>query len=281
MKYLKKIIIVLLTIININLLTGLIISCNFQEVLINGVLKETIKTQISKTSYKEPNIIINENAKTTKDLVKTDNDTINKILESDEVQSLIEDYLNTTINSLEDPSKIDEIDFEKDIIDYLKNNKEQIEKSSGIEITDEMNDKTRKTLQENDTNIYIKQKIRNTSNSMTTTEKTILKGYKTFISIKFRFLLTVLFLLNTIIIFILKRPIHKVINTLGIIFATSGIETIITSLVIDFIIKKNTIFTKFNSSPLLKWGIICTVFGVIVIMVYNIVINKLKNKEME
>ena len=53
------------------------------------------------------------------------------------------------------------------------------------------------------------------------------------------------------------------------------------SLVIDFIIKKNTIFTKFNSSPLLKWGIICTVFGLIVIMVYNIVINKLKNKEME
>ena len=144
-----------------------------------------------------------------------------------------------------------------------------------------MIDKTSKTLQENDTNIYIKQKIRNISNSMTTTEKTILKGYKTFISIKFRFLLTALFLLNIIIIFILKRPTHKVINTLGIIFATSGIETIITSLVIDFIIKKNTIFTKFNSSPLLKWGIICTVFGLIVIMVYNIVINKLKNKEME
>lgn len=281
MKYLKKIVIVLLTIININLLTGLIISCNFQKVLINGVLKETIKTEISKTAYKEPNIIINENAKTTKDLVKTDNDTINKILESDEVQSLIEDYLNKTINSLEEPSQVNEIDFEKDIIDYLKNNKEKIEKSSGIEITDEMIDKTSKTLQENDTNIYIKQKIRNTSNSMTTTEKTILKGYKTFISIKFRFLLTALFLLNIIIIFILKRPTHKVINTLGIIFATSGIETIITSLVIDFIIKKNTIFTKFNSFPLLKWGIICTVFGLIVIMVYNIVINKLKNKEME
>ena len=115
MKYLKKIVIVLLTIININLLTGLIISCNFQKVLINGVLKETIKTEISKTAYKEPNIIINENAKTTKDLVKTDNDTINKILESEEVQSLIEDYLNKTINSLEEPSKVNKIDFEKDI----------------------------------------------------------------------------------------------------------------------------------------------------------------------
>ena len=149
MKCLKKIVIVFLTIININLLTGLIISCNIQKVLINGVLKETIKTEISKTAYKEPNIIINENAKTTKDLVKTDNDTINKILESDEVQSLIEDYLNKTINSLEEPSKVNEIDFEKDIIDYLKNNKEKIEKSSGIEITDEMIDKTSKTLQEN------------------------------------------------------------------------------------------------------------------------------------
>ena len=42
MKYLKKIVIVLLTIININLLTGLIISCNFQKVLINGVLKEIL-----------------------------------------------------------------------------------------------------------------------------------------------------------------------------------------------------------------------------------------------
>ena len=126
MKCLKKIVIVFLTIININLLTGLIISCNIQKVLINGVLKETIKTEISKTAYKEPNIIINENAKTTKDLVKTDNDTINKILESDEVQSLIEDYLNKTINSLEEPSKVNEIDFEKDIIDYLKNNKEKI-----------------------------------------------------------------------------------------------------------------------------------------------------------
>lgn len=281
MKYLKKIIIVLLTIININLLTGLIISCNFQKVLINGVIKETIKQEVSTNSYKEPNIIINENATNTKDLVKTDNEDINKILESDEVQSLIEDYLNKTIDSLDNPEKINEIDFEQDIIKYVNDNKSKIEKATGVEITDEMLKQAENTLKENDTNIYIKQKLRNTSNNMTTTEKTVLKGYKTFTSLKFKLILLTLFIINTIIIFILKVPRNKAINTLGIVFLTSGIETITTSLIIDFIIKTNTKLSNFNSLPLLKWGIICAIFGVIVIMVYNIVMNKLKNKEME
>ena len=123
MKVIKKILIVILTIININIVVSLIVSFNFQKVIVDGVVKETFKSAISSNNYKEPNIQINESATSSKDLVTTSDERINKILESDAIQELIQDYMDKTLKSLDNPEELENIDFEQEVINYLKENK--------------------------------------------------------------------------------------------------------------------------------------------------------------
>lgn len=278
MKIIKKILIVILTIININIVVSLIVSFNFQKVIVDGVVKETFKSAISSNNYKEPNIQINESATSSKDLVTTSDERINKILESDAIQELIQDYMNKTLKSLDNPEELENIDFEQDVINYLKENKDVIETSSGVEITDEMLNETKENLEARDFNKLVKQKIRNTSNNMTQQEKKVLKIYSFIISKKFKAFLGLLFLINSVIITILINPKHKVINNIGLSLLIGGLETIIMSFVLKLIIINYTNLTNFNIGSLINCSLIITIIGLIVILVYNSIVKLMKRR---
>lgn len=278
MKVIKKILIVILTIININIVVSLIVSFNFQKVIVDGVVKETFKSAISSNNYKEPNIQINESATSSKDLVTTSDERINKILESDAIQELIQDYMDKTLKSLDNPEELENIDFEQDVINYLKENKDVIETSSGVEITDEMLNETKENLEARDFNKLVKQKIRNTSNNMTQQEKKVLKIYSFIISKKFKVFLGLLFLINSVIITILINPKHKVINNIGLSLLIGGLETIIMSYVLKLIIINYTNLTNFNIGSLINCSLIITIIGLIVILVYNSIVKLIKRR---
>lgn len=278
MKIIKKILIVILTIININIVVSLIVSFNFQKVIVDGVVKETFKSAISSNNYKEPNIQINESATSSKDLVTTSDERINKILESDAIQELIQDYMNKTLKSLDNPEELENIDFEQDVINYLKENKDVIETSSGVEITDEMLNETKENLEARDFNKLVKQKIRNTSNNMTQQEKKVLKIYSFIISKEFKVFLGLLFLINSVIITILINPKHKVINNIGLSLLIGGLETIIMSYVLKLIIINYTNLTNFNIGSLINCSLIITIIGLIVILVYNSIVKLMKRR---
>lgn len=278
MKVIKKILIVILTIININIVVSLIVSFNFQKVIVDGVVKETFKSAISSNNYKEPNIQINESATSSKDLVTTSDERINKILESDAIQELIQDYMDKTLKSLDNPEELENIDFEQDVINYLKENKDVIETSSGVEITDEMLNETKENLEARDFNKLVKQKIRNTSNNMTQQEKKVLKIYSFIISKKFKVFLGLLFLINSVIITILINPKHKVINNIGLSLLIGGLETIIMSYVLKLIIINYTNSTNFNIGSLINCSLIITIIGLIVILVYNSIVKLMKRR---
>ena len=278
MKIIKKILIVILTIININIVVSLIVSFNFQKVIVDGVVKETFKSAISSNNYKEPNIQINESATSSKDLVTTSDERINKILESDAIQELIQDYMNKTLKSLDNPEELENIDFEQDVINYLKENKDVIETSSGVEITDEMLNETKENLEARDFNKLVKQKIRNTSNNMTQQEKKVLKIYSFIISKEFKAFLGLLFLINSVIITILINPKHKVINNIGLSLLIGGLETIIMSFVLKLIIINYTNLTNFNIGSLINYSLIITIIGLIVILVYNSIVKLMKRR---
>lgn len=278
MKVIKKILIVILTIININIVVSLIVSFNFQKVIVDGVVKETFKSAISSNNYKEPNIQINESATSSKDLVTTSDERINKILESDAIQELIQDYMNKTLKSLDNPEELENMDFEQDVINYLKENKDVIETSSGVEITDEMLNETKENLEARDFNKLVKQKIRNTSNNMTQQEKKVLKIYSFIISKKFKVFLGLLFLINSVIITILINPKHKVITNIGLSLLIGGLETIIMSYVLKLIIINYTNLTNFNIGSLINCSLIITIIGLIVILVYNSIVKLMKRR---
>jgi len=273
MKIIKNILIVILTFININLVIGLIVSICFPKVL-SGTINDLIINEVSYKNYKEPNIIINKDAKSTKDLVTTDSEDVNKILQSHAVQQLLEDYINKTISSINNPEELENIDFEKDAMDYIKQNKDKIEQATGIEITDETLNKVQNNLEEKELNNVVKQRIKNTSKNLTKEEKTILKAYSRFVSSTCRIIMISIFILNLLLIAIINKSFTKWINNFGISLLIGGIETIFLSFALKIIINFKNSFINFNISILIKWGFIIGVLGLIIIMVYNIIIKK-------
>ena len=226
MKIIKNILIVILTFIN--LVIGLIVSICFPKVL-SGTINDLIINEVSYKNYKEPNIIINKDAKSTKDLVTTDSEDVNKILQSHAVQQLLEDYINKTISSINNPEELENIDFEKDAMDYIKQNKDKIEQATGIEITDETLNKVQNNLEEKELNNVVKQRIKNTSKNLTKEEKTILKAYSRFVSSTCRIIMISIFILNLLLIAIINKSFTKWINNFGISLLIGGIETIFLS----------------------------------------------------
>lgn len=273
MKIIKNILIVILTFININLVVGLIVSINFPKVL-SGTINDLLINEISYKNYKEPNIIINKDAKSTKDLVTTDSEEVNKILQSPAIQQLLEDYINKTISSINNPEELENIDFEKDAMNYIKQNQEKIEQATGVKITDEMLNNVQNDLEDKEINNVVKQRIKNTSKNLTKEEKVLLKGYSSFISPTCRIIIISVFLLNLLLIAIIKKSFVKWISNLGTSLLVGGIETIILSFAVKLIVSLKNSNINFNIKILIKWGLIIGVLGLIIIMVYNIIIKK-------
>ena len=189
MKFIKNMLIGFLNILLINLIFVFVISLNLKSIITDGIIKETIKQQITTNEYQEE-----------ANKIVTDNEQINKILESKEVQDLIDKYLDVTINGVLDEKDISNIEIEKDMLDFLKENKEVLEKEVGIEITDEMISKTEEQLESRDLSKVFEQTINNTKNNLPEEAKVVLKGYNFLISLKFRIIILIAMIIDLLLI---------------------------------------------------------------------------------
>lgn len=265
MKILKKIIVAFLTLILINLIVILTFSFNLKETIINGIIKNQVKEEITSIKY---------------DTEITDNEQVNEILESKEIQELINKYLDITMNGLIDDDSISDVNIEKDIIEYLKENKSTLEELTGVEITDEMIENAQNEIEEKDINTAYKQSIRNTSNSLTETEKNIIKIYNYIISSQFKILISILILVDILLIMLTELSLYKWIKSLGHALFFSGISIIAISLISKLII--NNIYSTINYqvTTLVISGISLFVIGIIIIILYKLITKiHIKKKE--
>ena len=118
-----------------------------------------------------------------------DNEQINEILRSKEVQDLVTKYLDLTIESMNDDDSLNEIDIEKDMMQYIRDNKSVLEEKIGMEITEEMIQKTEEEMQEQEVSKNLKEAIKETRNNLTEKQKKTLKGYSFLTSLKLKIIL--------------------------------------------------------------------------------------------
>lgn len=270
MKVIKKILIALLVLVLIDIIFALAISFNLKKVLINGVIKEAIiESVVPRQKNAENNIITEEQIKEI-----TDDPRIQEMLNSPEVQGLLEKYLDTTVEGLIDADNIDEVALEQDMISFLKDNREVLEEKVGKEITDEMIDDTYKQLEGKDMSRAYKQALENASKNMTTSEKQVLKGYKFIISLKFKIILFIAMILDLLLIALLQKSVYKWIKTLGKSMIASGIGIVVVSYISKLIVMSAANLSNFNISSLIITGIIITVSGIIIVIAYKIINKK-------
>ena len=180
-------------------LTGLIIlltlSADLKNVIVNGVVMEIVKYQITNISYKAGN-----KEQTTIFEYTTDDEKVNEILESKEIQELISKYVDITIKSMTDEESIDQIDIEQDMINYIKENKKVIEEKTGVQISDEMIEQTKEEIEAQEINENVKIALKETKKNLTDSQKKTLKGYGLVTSTKLKVFLLVLIIIDSIFI---------------------------------------------------------------------------------
>lgn len=270
MKIFKKVLNVLLTVILLNLICFLLISVNLKTILVDGIIKEVIKTEIINTDYKEKNTISKEEINKI-----TDNPKIQEILNSKEVQDLIDKYLDITIDGLLDENDLNEVEIEKDIYDYIKENKSVIEEKTNTKIDDETIDKIMEMNEAKQLSKNLILTINDKKKSITKTEKTVLKGYKVFISLKFQLILLGLILLDLILIGIINKSIKMVIKELGLSTIFSGLLIGIMCIVVKIIVSTTSLLKTFHMRNLFISSIGVLVMGVLLILIYK----RLQKKE--
>ena len=275
----KKIIKVFLSFIIVLLMLFLTISFNLNKVIVDGVIKELIITKISAKKVNNPNIsedIIN--TLPLPDYLKNSED-INKLLEDQRVQEIINKYIDITLDNLTS-EEIKNIDIESDIINYINENKELIKEITGKEVTPEMIEDTKKVIEESNLNEAIEDTIESTKESISTEEKIVLKGYKEIISTKTRIIVIGLIALCLLLIAIIEKSFYKWIKTGSICTIISGILVLLMGFILKLIVTSILPLPSFNVSYLYKSGLIQLIIGIVILIIY-IVLNKVLVKKGE
>ena len=275
----KKIIKVFLSFIIVLLMLFLTISFNLNKVIVDGVIKEIIITKISAKKVNNPNIsedIIN--TLPLPDYLKNSED-INKLLEDQRVQEIINKYIDITLDNLTS-EEIKNIDIESDIINYINENKELIKEITGKEVTPEMIEDTKKVIEESNLNEAIEDTIESTKESISTEEKIVLKGYKEIISTKTRIIVIGLIALCLLLIAIIEKSFYKWIKTGSICTIISGILVLLMGFILKLIVTSILPLPSFNVSYLYKSGLIQLIIGIVILIIY-IVLNKVLVKKGE
>lgn len=275
----KKIIKVFLSFIIVLLMLFLTISFNLNKVIVDGVIKEIIITKISAKKVNNPNI--------SEDVINTlplpdylkDSEDINKLLEDERVQEIINKYIDITLDNLTS-EEIKNIDIESDIINYINENKELIKEITGKEVTNEMIEDTKKVIEESNLNETIEETIVSTKESISTEEKIVLKGYKEIISTKTRIITISLILLCLLLIALIDKSFYKWIKTGSICTIISGILVLLMGFILKIIVTSILPLPSFNVSYLYKSGLIQLIIGSIILIIY-IILNKVLVKKGE
>ena len=275
----KKIIKVFLSFIIVLLMLFLTISFNLNKVIVDGVIKEIIITKISAKKVNNPNIseeVIN--TLPLPDYLK-DSEDINKLLEDERVQEIINKYIDITLDNLTS-EEIKNIDIESDIINYINENKELIKEITGKEVTNEMIEDTKKVIEESNLNETIEETIVSTKESISTEEKIVLKGYREIISTKTRIITISLILLCLLLIALIDKSFYKWIKTGSICTIISGILVLLMGFILKIIVTSILPLPSFNVSYLYKSGLIQLIIGSIILIIY-IILNKVLVKKGE
>lgn len=264
MNIIKKILSGIITIILTSLILLLTINFDLKKIIVDGVITEVIKYQITSSMYKS------ENKEKQKIEYKTDNEQINEILESDEVQELINKYLDLTVESMVDEDSIDDINIEEDVMNYIKENKEILEEKTGVEITDEMIEKTKEQGEAQEISKSFIESIKKTRDNLTSTQKHVLKGYGFLTSIKLRVSLIMMIIISCVLLFILQTKKFVWLKSIASSTITAGVLVSTSSIIVKLIISKWAAIEILKTSILLKHGLIEVAIGIVILVAYFI-----------
>lgn len=259
MKIIKNILKVFLTFLTIDLVIALIITSSFKETVFRGIIMENMSVN-TLNFQNEETPVNNEEV----------NNIIKEISENEEIMSLVDEYTDKVMEYLvEENSTLDTKSLEKDIIEYLKTNKKELNETYDINLTDESIDEIYNKYQELELSNTLDTELEKVKQTIPPEAKKALKIVRFILSVKFKLILISIILINLVLIALIEKSTYKWIKYLSSSLITSGLITLILSITGKFLIEKISLM-KINLDLLTKLSLIVLVFGIIISIVYKL-----------
>lgn len=265
MKIVKKIFTGLLTIILIDLIVLLVLNMSLKDFIVKEILINSISTN---------NELLNVDSSNIENPIIANNEVIKEVLQDEQIQEDLGDFLDDFIKNLSDDDieSLSTEEMQEEIITYVKEHKDELSEKTGVEITDEMIDKSNEMLEDVDTEKALKQEINNYKKNLTKEEKFAIKVFDFVNSVKLRMILIISIILDIILIAIIQRSTYKWIKNLSYSMTIAGLSIIVLAMSLRYVISTMTMVV-INIKSITTLGIILLAFGIIIQIVYRLMIK--------
>lgn len=205
-------------------------------------------------------------------------EAIKKILETDDAKKLVVKYVDISLNGLVDETSLNSVNLEDDVINFIKNNRVIFEEDLGVKFSDDVINILNLGIKYFNLSGQYKLAIQQTSASMGTTEKSLIKAFLFYTSDNFKVIASVLIVITLIIIALLQKSIYKWIHTLSVEVIINGVAIFIMAFVSEGLV--NIVadgVVNFNTNALKVSAIYTFICGLILWALYIIVLKIIKN----
>lgn len=269
MKILKGIVATILKIILFNVVFLFIVSFSIRGLFASSFVKDIVKEQLA-----------TEVAET----LEIEDERVSKLLENEQINKLLGEYVDKTIDGMVNEEALNDVTISNDIINYIKENKVQIEQELGVPIDTTKLDEVLGSAEMDELNNEYRESISEMRSSMPESQKTLIKIYQFMISMRFKVILGIMIVVLVVLIALLQGSLYRWIRTLGSDILTSGIFVAIMGAIVSFIV--NTALGEmemnfvFKVTPLYVSALISVVVGIVMLVIYEIIKHVLgKNDE--
>lgn len=274
-KGMRRFLIKFLTTTLCTIISFIIMSLTFKEVIIDGILSDAMKNMLSVT------MIGDVNGDPSNISFFGDNEVINQILNNEQSKELISGYLETMMNELgsddQDLNAIDEYDFQGKMENYIRDNREELSNDTGQEITDEMINEAFSQTGDNDFNKSMKELINNTRNNLSEEQKSALNSVNYFTSDKIQLYITIALVVDVLLIVVLSWSAYKWLWNIAWGMVVGAAFPIGISFLIEYFANSKFGF-KVDVSPIQHLAFPILIIGFIIGVIYVIIDIVVKKK---
>ena len=268
MHILKNILSVLINFILANTIFLFIITFSikgiFTEGLVNNIVKDELSTQIS-------------------DSLEVDKEKVEKVLENENVNRVIQGYIDDTLEGLVDEKSLDNIEIGKDITRFIQENKNDLEKNLGVSISDDKIEEVLNSEEYKIINEEYKNAIKRTKDEMPEYQKQIVCLYNFITTNTFKIILLIIIIILLVIISLLQKSFYKWLKSCAISIIISGILILIMAYIVNLIVNAAIKSIKmqyiFKVDIMYKSAFIACAVGLIMLVTYFIINNYLNKKD--
>ena len=224
------------------------------------------------------NVIQNSSIDILYSTLRLDVEKVHRILESEKIDSIIDEYIDMSLEAIINPSSLEDIKLGETIFQYVKDHKKELEEELSIEINSSF-------LEDVDFNNQIRlfdsqfqSALAMASNQLSESDKSVLRLYQKFVTIHFRYFLIFVFIISLILTLIFNlKDLRQFIKRLAIDFLSSGFFLIICTIFLSMSLKKLSFQLNIFDVSFIPYSFICFVIGILLFLFHFLFPKKENN----